>query len=179
MGEVTIPAHRYILACRSEYFRKIFTTKSEDLALLPGMTPTISIDNTNFEIFTQMLKFIYTDTCDLLTIGGTFKLSSKNGVKQGTSLLPDENGDVIEIEVNRKISAFEVYEKKRKKKGGKKTEDGAQKKDNVDQKPSQNPVRLLMDMAKKFGVKNLVKRYVKLYACLGLFQLIGSEGGVM
>ncbi len=139
-----------MLSLRSEYFRKIFMTKTEEM--LPDERPVVRIDNTNVDIFTQMLTFIYTDTCDLLSIGKTFKFDCKDGVSKEQYNLYYDDTALMDIEDGKRISAFEVYEKKRKKKS-----QGKEKaKPEVGQ--TRNPVKLLQEMAKKFGVKGLAKR---------------------
>ncbi len=139
-----------MLSLRSEYFRKIFMTKTEEM--LPDERPVVRIDNTNVDIFTQMLTFIYTDTCDLLSIGKTFKFDCKDGVSKEQYNLHYDDTALMDIEDDKRISAFEVYEKKRKKKS-----QGKEKaKPEVGQ--TRNPVKLLQEIAKKFGVKGLAKR---------------------
>ena len=85
----------------------------------------------------------------MLCLGKTFKFSQKNELIASKF---EEDMDLVEVEDGKRISAFEVYEKKRKKKGHGKEKEKPEKEGN------QNPVRLLKEMAKKFGVKNMVKR---------------------
>ena len=66
VGNNIIPAHQYILACRSEYFRKLFTERKEEP--LTGDKLKITIENMKYDMFMQMIKYVYTDTCDVLTI---------------------------------------------------------------------------------------------------------------
>ena len=67
--------------------------------------------------------------------------------------------DIPTQKAGKKISAFEVHEKgKKKKKGAAKGVQGIVE-TRQDGKPD-NPIKMFQDMAKKFGVKNLPKRLV-------------------
>ena len=111
-------------------------SKQYDPSLLPeGHKPVIGLDSANPDLVRQMLRYIYTDSCDLLRVGSQFKLISEEGV----------NGHVEK----------QNSEKGKKKKGGKGTEKGDGANGISGRK---NPVKLLQEMAKKYGVKNLTKR---------------------
>ncbi|CAL1279292.1 unnamed protein product [Larinioides sclopetarius] len=59
-------AHKYILASRSEYFKKQFSKEN-------CSNGSMTIDNMKSEAFEQVLKFIYTNHCDFLTNGSEVK----------------------------------------------------------------------------------------------------------
>lgn len=148
------------MSSRSDYFRNILVAnvKPQDI----GQRVTINIDDSaDNGLFLQMLKFIYTDTCDLLKIGKTFSVtqSQSQNARDGIDDI-HKKSDFIEItKSKKKMSAYEV--KKMKEKGG--GDGGIDNHSNKDQKQWQpNPVKMFQDMAKKFGVKTLVKRYLKL-----------------
>lgn len=61
VGKKEFPAHKYILASRSEFFRKQFSNDSQ--------MNLLNIENMKPEAFGQVLKFMYTNHCDFLTQG--------------------------------------------------------------------------------------------------------------
>ena len=162
--------HRYILACRSEYFRQLFTANTEqkededdDLH-----APHVHIDNADPEIFMQLLTFIYTDTCAYLTIGAKVDVertscsSSRNKEEEldsGVELIPRGTN----------ISAYAHNKKKKKDTKGPKKEG---KKEGV---PSENPLKKLHEMAKRFGVKQLAKRLDNVKLRDGYIQLVSGR----
>ncbi|XP_041354992.1 inhibitor of Bruton tyrosine kinase-like isoform X2 [Gigantopelta aegis] len=148
------PAHQYILASRSDHFRKFVFGLARQNTL--NDKPVIAIDDVQPEIMEQIIKFIYTDTCDLLTPGARFDhimspLKNKHGEKcfDVDSGISDES-DLITLEKKR-MSAYEVQLKK--KKAGKNVKD---KEDST--YTGRNPIKLLQEVAKKLGVKGLSKR---------------------
>ena len=149
-----MPAHQYILSYRSEFFRKIFTSKSEQY--LPGEKPTVVIENANPELFERLLTFIYTDTCDLLAIGKTFEWKRTGWEKESEEL--SDRSDFIEVGSPHKVSAFEVYSKRTGKKGVRKRDGEKEAVDETRSAGRWNPVKQLQELARKFGVKHLIKR---------------------
>ncbi len=148
---------------------------------MPGEKLKIAIENVNYEMFLQMLKYIYTDTCDVLTINARFHiggdLDSPSECTSDGSQSPrdiDIPVPVYEVSSGRQQSAFEVYQTQGKKKKGKKggaggggggKKEGGSGRDG-EKKPqsqqgqghSQNPVQNMKDLTKRFGVRNLAKR---------------------
>ena len=125
----------------------------------------VDIDCSHPHLFPQLLQFLYTDSCQLLRVGREVppNLTRGSSGTLGWEWSKDEeiwrsNGDgssdIINVDGQRKVSAFEVAAaKKRKKKDKeKKLEDGSTGR-------NENPVKLLQSMAKTFGVKSLAKRY--------------------
>ena len=52
-----IPAHKYILTSRSEFFKKALSFESSE----NGTTePVIDVGNVNIDLFQELIKFIYT-----------------------------------------------------------------------------------------------------------------------
>jgi hypothetical protein len=98
------------------------------------------------DIFDQLLKFIYTDTCDILTVGAKFELSKYFMEAENDEDLFDKMPETISSP--HKISAFEAVKKKRGSAG--KKEEKLTK--------SSNPVKMLQDLARKYGIKGLPKR---------------------
>ena len=160
VGSNIVPAHQYILAYRSEYFRKLFTENKEVSA--PAEKPKITIENVKYDMFIEMMKYIYTDTCGVLEIGTEVYV---DGDGQEHRIEKDKKipEPIFELRDGKKQAACEVYDKKRKRKSGKGEKKETQK--TASSRPnelrSKNPVALLRQMALRFGVKNLSKRYDK------------------
>ena len=119
--------------------------------------PVITIDDLQPEIMEQVLKFIYTDTCDLLIPGTRFDCEiSPVKNNHGEKCLGVDSGISDEFTSERKrISAYEVLRKKKKEKASK---DMSEKEEQA--YTGKNPIKLLQEVAKKLGVKGLSKRYV-------------------
>ena len=165
-----IPAHQFILSCRSDYFRKIFIESS-----ISGRDmPTVDLGSVNIDVFRQMLLYIYCDTCDMLTLGkklefsvpvnSSINSSSNSSCNVNNKASPDNCNNVIDVRENEKISAYEVREKQKKKsKKGSKKGAGLNGMTDVSQvvstgTQSKNPVTRLGDLGRQFGVKSLTKR---------------------
>ncbi|XP_061171196.1 inhibitor of Bruton tyrosine kinase-like isoform X2 [Saccostrea echinata] len=135
-------AHKFILLSRSDLFYKLIAevkrrSTEEDQT-------TLEIPDENPEIFQQMLNYIYTDSCDLLQVGTVFDFKSVLTEKDCNE--NDFDGDYLSSFKGK--SAFEVTQKKK----------GKEKKNMKTAMSEKDPVRLLQDNAKKFGVKGLAKR---------------------
>ena len=157
VGDQKWPAHLFILASRADYFRKHIpglATESDPSA----EKPVIEVTDVEPDVMEQLLKFIYTDTCDLLTIGSkvTFAHLDKRG--NGMGHRKDESHTITFD--GRAVSAFEVVQRGKKGKGGKEERSevkaGSRGKD---------VVKVLQEAARKFGVKGLSKRWVPV-SCL-------------
>ncbi|XP_071800881.1 inhibitor of Bruton tyrosine kinase-like [Asterias amurensis] len=168
VGHKTIAAHKYILALRSDYFRRLFlqtppsnTTPSNTMAVLPDEVHNVS-DKTDFQTLTHLLQYIYTDTCDVFSPGYPHNTPGVSLTSSGFNV-SDDFGNLTLNDHNRNRSAFGVYREERekggrkdgRKDGGKKTKKGGKKSDEID---AMVPVRNLIEVAKKFGVGSLVKR---------------------
>lgn len=126
IGNQYFPAHRFIIASKSSNFEKLFVDTKE-IVRLQGFHPLI---------FEQFLTFIYTNDCELLCFGECpekFKVLCEK----------HKDNEQIEqfLEVDGTKSAFEVYAKH------KNTDDS--------QSGGKNPIRMLQEMAKKFGCSTL------------------------
>ena len=157
VGDQKWPAHLFILASRADYFRKHIpglATESDPSA----EKPVIEVADVEPDVMEQLLKFIYTDTCDLLTIGSkvTFAHLDKRG--NGMGHRKDESHTITFD--GRAVSAFEVVQRGKKGKGGKEERSevkaGSRGKD---------VVKVLQEAARKFGVKGLSKRWAPV-SCL-------------
>ncbi|XP_042527052.1 inhibitor of Bruton tyrosine kinase [Dipodomys spectabilis] len=167
VGNRIFPAHKYVLAVRSDFFQKLFlsdSTTSSELTDVYRKDEDSSgchlfvVDKVHPDLFEYLLQFIYTDTCDFLTHG--FKprilLNKKSEEYQG-SLNTDVNKIKCYEDDNQK-SAYAVYKsnqahtiserQKSKLKSSKKGKSHGE----------DDPVRLLQNVAKKFGLSNLSSR---------------------
>ncbi|XP_077018441.1 inhibitor of Bruton tyrosine kinase isoform X2 [Tamandua tetradactyla] len=166
VGNRIFPAHKYILALRSVYFQKLFMSngttldftdvyrKDEDSA---GCHLFV-VEKVHPDLFGYLLQFIYTDTCDFLTHGykPRLNLNKKTEEYQGT---PNSHLNKMSChEHNNQKSALEVYEsnqappinerQKSKSKASKKGKSIGE----------DDPIRMLQNVAKKFGFSNLSSR---------------------
>ncbi|CAH1798653.1 unnamed protein product [Owenia fusiformis] len=145
----TIFAHKFILASRSEYFKKLFTSKTEEF--LTDAKTALTLENTSLDIFLQLLTFLYTDNCDLLTPGAIVTIAKQtHSNEKSNKAQPVE--DIPRSKNGKPISAHQYNQKLKKfsQKDGKVEE--------INKSKSSNPTKLLQEMAKRFGVKSLVKR---------------------
>lgn len=81
------PAHSYILASRCEFFRKQFQGSAG--SSLSGLT--IPVDGIKSAAFEQVLKYVYTDSCDFLT--ENFEVKRNASICQAM----DKISDLIDI----------------------------------------------------------------------------------
>ncbi|XP_032538507.1 inhibitor of Bruton tyrosine kinase isoform X1 [Chiroxiphia lanceolata] len=163
IGTRTYPVHKYILAVRSDFFRKLFVSSDNQLD-----TPDIYrkdedavgcdlyvIEKVHPDLFAYLLQFIYTDTCDLLTHGYKPKIPYKEKSEEyQNTLISNLSKMSFDENVNGK-SAFEIYrnnqvqvlneKQKSKSKKGKAGEEA-------------NLIKMLQSAAKKFGLSNLSGR---------------------
>ncbi|CAL4062948.1 unnamed protein product, partial [Meganyctiphanes norvegica] len=189
-GNRTFPAHSYILAFHSDFFRKKlinvtvpngnaehfdnFQEPLEEKRILkipPDVAP---------QVIEEILKYIYTGTCQLTRRGPCeFKLPvndgiSKESINPSTNWIP--NGDVSNK------SAFSVYkemgEKSKSNKNNKKNKKKANepKDETLINKPKQkdDPIRVVERVAKRFGLASMekeLKSYQLVDKCVQLRNL--------
>ncbi|KAE8603105.1 hypothetical protein XENTR_v10014218 [Xenopus tropicalis] len=165
VGTKIFPVHKYILALRSDFFGKLFSSgeincldfpevhqKGEDAA---GCDLFV-IEKIPPELFEYVLQFIYFDSCDMLLQGHKPKLRHKE--ENEDTILPTFQKMGFHEEIKGK-SAYEVYKNSRisaeneKQKG--KTKQSKKTKSICDET---SPVKLLQNTAKKFGLTNLISR---------------------
>ena len=107
----------------------------------------INIVDIHPQILEQLLKFVYTDSCDLLTVGAKFSLAEWNHTEDIFHMDIEAN---ITNAGDNKLSAFEVNQKHKK---GNKHETG-----DMPGQSRENPIKLLQESARKWGIKGLAKR---------------------
>lgn len=148
------PVHKYILVSRCANFPSLLvscSTGNNDMT-----APVLELSDIHPQILEQVLQYIYTDSCDLLTIGTEFVLlEDPERIHQKYEDIFDMevgDGDNVNGTINGKKSAYQVIQeqgKGRKGKGEKKRQQGPNER---------NPLKLLLDVARKWGVRGLVKR---------------------
>ncbi|XP_041418088.1 inhibitor of Bruton tyrosine kinase isoform X2 [Xenopus laevis] len=165
VGTKIFPAHKYILALRCDFFSKLFSSgeinsldfpevhqKGEDAA---GCDLFV-IEKIPPELFSHVLQFIYSDTCDMLLQGHKPKLWHKEENENTIICNFQKMGFREDIEGK---SAYEVYKNSRicaeneKQKG--KTKQSKKTRSIGDET---SPVKMLQNTAKKFGLSNLSSR---------------------
>ena len=167
VGSDRIAAHRFILANKSEYFRKLFYDRP------PNETPepvSIDLHGVSAPLFRQLLKFIYTDTCDLLMPGVAVAEvvpdctpAGKNGDavdELSYDLADDMSWNIIEPAHSKKksTSAYAVYQatKKTNKKVAK--QNANLKSVSAISGGAADPIQGLKELAKEYSIKELAKR---------------------
>lgn len=145
--------HKYILVNRCANFPSLLVNKSQTLNEMD--IPVIDLSDLHPQILEQLLQYVYTDTCDLLTVGAKFVLNKDHVKHEEMHVFHMDLEDFQDSDFssqNKKLSAFQVV------KQGK----GKKKHETVNAETSheaeRNPVKLLLDLAKKWGVKGLAKR---------------------
>ncbi|XP_008563178.1 PREDICTED: inhibitor of Bruton tyrosine kinase-like, partial [Galeopterus variegatus] len=162
VGNRIFPAHKYILAVRSDFFQKLFLSdgttleftdvyrKDEDSA---GCHLFV-VEKVHPDLFEYLLQFIYTDTCDFLTHGfqPRIYLNKKSEDCQGSlnshlnkMNCHEDGGQKSTFEVSKTNQIHTISERQKSKHKSKKGK-GVEEDD---------PVRMLQNVAKKFGFSNL------------------------
>lgn len=179
IGTRIFPAHKYILAMRSDFFRKLFVSDQDwldpadlyrkdeddvgcDLFVIEKLHP---------DLFMYLLQYIYTDSCDLLIHGHKPKMVYKEKMEEyQDTLISNLNKITIHGDVNKK-SAFEVYRNNQvhlvSEKQKSKPKSASRKCKRVGEEV--NLIKMLQVAAKKFGLDSLSSRCV--YFCSKPFGL--------
>ncbi|XP_070952911.1 inhibitor of Bruton tyrosine kinase isoform X2 [Macaca nemestrina] len=166
VGNRLFPAHKYILAVRSDFFQKLFLSdgstseftdiyrKDEDSA---GCHLFV-VEKVHPDMFEYLLQFTYTDTCDFLTHGFKPRIHLNKNPEEYQGTLNSHLNEVNFHEDDNQKSAFEVYKSNQAQ-----TVSERQKSKPKSCKKGKNireddPVRMLQTVAKKFGFSNLSSR---------------------
>lgn len=166
VGNRHFPAHKYILAVRSDFFQKLFLSDGSSLELTDVYQKDedaagchlFVVEKVHPDLFEYLLQFMYTDTCDLLTHGFKPRMIVKRKAEDCEGS-PDSHLHTVNCHVDDKQkSAFEVYRSnqahtlsERQKSKPKSSKKGKGVGDD-------DPVRMLQSVAKKFGLSNLSSR---------------------
>ncbi|XP_004399999.1 PREDICTED: inhibitor of Bruton tyrosine kinase [Odobenus rosmarus divergens] len=165
VGNRIFPAHKYILAVHSDFFQKLFLSdgtsldftdvyrKDEDSA---GCHLFV-VEKVHPDLFEYLLQFIYTDTCDFLIHGFTprINLNKKPEEYQGTM---NSHSNKMNCHEDNQKSAFEVYRSNQAQTVNEKQKSKPKSSNKGKSIGEDDPVRMLQNVAKKFGFSNLSSR---------------------
>ncbi|XP_036774688.2 inhibitor of Bruton tyrosine kinase isoform X2 [Manis pentadactyla] len=165
VGSRVFPAHKYILAVHSDFFQKLFLSdgttlggvdvyrKDEDSA---GCHLFV-VEKVHPDLFEYLLQFVYTDTCDFLIHGfkPRINLNKKPEEYQGT---PDSHLNKVNCHEDNQKSAFEVYRSNQAHIVSEKQKIKPKSSNKGKSVEEDDPVRMLQNVAKKFGFSNLSSR---------------------
>ena len=166
VGSRLFPAHKYILAVRSDFFQKLFLSdgtaldftdvyrKDEDSA---GCHLFV-VEKVHPDLFEYLLQFIYTDTCDFLTHGFKPRLNL-NRKPEGYLGTPNCHLNKMNSHEDNQKSAFEVYKSNQAHTISEKQKSKSKSSKKVKSVGEDDPVKMLQNVAKKFGFSNLSSRY--------------------
>ncbi|KAF4794726.1 Inhibitor of Bruton tyrosine kinase [Turdus rufiventris] len=182
IGTRMYPVHKYILAVRSDFFKKLFVSSDNQLD-----TPDIYrkdedavgcdlyvIEKVHPDLFAYLLQFIYTDTCDLLTHGYKPKIpyKEKSDEYQDT-LISNLSKMSFDENVNGK-SAFEIYRNNQVQVINEKQKNKSKKGKAGDEA---NLIKMLQSVAKKFGLSNLSGRLDGVRLENGKINVVNKKNG--
>ncbi|KAG9493705.1 hypothetical protein GDO78_001529 [Eleutherodactylus coqui] len=168
LGSQAFPAHKYILAMKCDHFRKLFLSADSNQADLLDIYQNgedsagcdlFVIEKVCPVLFSYILQFIYTDTCDMLVHGHKPRCIQKERIEENQDTIISNFQKVSFNEDLKGKSAYEVYtnnqicaeneKKKGKGKPYKKSKYGNEE---------NSPVKMLQTLAKKFGMSSLSSR---------------------
>ncbi|XP_023596163.1 inhibitor of Bruton tyrosine kinase isoform X3 [Trichechus manatus latirostris] len=166
VGNRIFPAHKYILAVRSDFFQKLFISDGTTLDFADVYRKDedsvgchlFVVEKVHPDLFEYLLQFVYTDTCDFLTHGYKPRIHLNKKPEEYQNAPNSHLNKMNCHEDNNQKSTFEVYKsnqaqtiserQKRKPKSSKKGKSVGE----------DDPVRMLQNVAKKFGFNNLSSR---------------------
>lgn len=155
VGTARFPAHQYIVASRCEVLEKRIAEQNTGNGI-----PVIEIIDMRADVFRQILQFIYINHCAILQPGECpIKIVPQSNVDDKDTASEEDQIEIDKILGSRdpnSISAFEVYSKKNYK--GKTNSTKQKSVTNV----TNNPVRLVQEAAKKFGLSLLSSELEKI-----------------
>lgn len=167
-GDRIFPAHKYILSMRSEFFRKQLLAEAgqgnEGDGEVKRSVDAVGCDllileKVSSELLEQALRFIYTDSCELLVHGArpTIPRLSQGSQQQLIHSLEELSlGGRSALEVYRSLSPSSPGEGDKPK--SKSAKSGKKGKGSGASEPSYNPVKMLQAVAKKLGLGGLSAR---------------------
>ncbi|NWZ44796.1 IBTK kinase, partial [Brachypodius atriceps] len=182
IGTRMYPVHKYILAVRSDFFKKLFVSSDNQLD-----TPDIYrkdedavgcdlyvIEKLHPDLFAYLLQFIYTDTCDLLTQGYKPKISYKEKSDEyQDTLISNLSKMSFDENVNGK-AAFEIYRNNQVQVINEKQKSKSKKGKAGDET---NLIKMLQSAAKKFGLSNLSGRLDGVRLENGKINVVNKKNG--
>ncbi|XP_042638178.1 inhibitor of Bruton tyrosine kinase [Orycteropus afer afer] len=166
VGNRLFPAHKYILAVRSDFFQKLFISDGTtlDFAEVYRKDEDSSgchlfvVEKVHPDLFEYLLQFIYTDTCDFLTHGYKPRIHLNKKQEEYQSTLNSHVNKMNCCEDNNQKSTFEVYESNQAQTTGERQKRKSKSSKKGKSVGEDDPVRMLQNVAKKFGFNNLSSR---------------------
>ncbi|XP_064025549.1 inhibitor of Bruton tyrosine kinase isoform X1 [Pogoniulus pusillus] len=183
IGTRTYPLHKYILAMRSDFFRKLFASsdgradaadvyrKDEDAV---GCDLYV-LEKVHPDLFTYLLQFIYTDTCDLLTHGYKPKLLPKGKAEELQDTLISNLSKMSFDDNVHAESAFDIYRSNQVQVMNEKQRSKSKKGRVVGEEASL--IKMLQSAAKKFGLSNLSGRLDGVRLENGKINVVNKKNG--
>ncbi|XP_027638479.2 inhibitor of Bruton tyrosine kinase isoform X3 [Falco biarmicus] len=183
IGTRTYPVHKYILAVRSDFFKKLFVASDNQLD-----TPDVYrkdedavgcdlyvIEKVHPDLFAYLLQFIYTDTCDLLTHGYKPKILHEGKSEEyEDTLISNLSKMSFDENINGK-SAFEIYRNNQVQVLNEKQKSKSKKGKVVGEEA--NLIKMLQSAAKKFGLSNLSGRLDGVRLENGKINVVNKKNG--
>ncbi|NXY90159.1 IBTK kinase, partial [Alcedo cyanopectus] len=183
IGTRTFPVHKYILAARSDFFKKLFLSSDSQLD-----TPDVYrkdedavgcdlyvIEKVHPDLFAYLLQFIYTDTCELLTHGYKPKILHKGKSEEyQDTLISNLSKMSFDDSVHGK-SAFEIYKKNQVQVLNEKQKSKSKKGKVAGEEA--NLIKMLQSAAKKFGLSNLSGRLDGVRLENGKINVVNKKNG--
>ncbi|KAI5279077.1 Inhibitor Of Bruton Tyrosine Kinase [Manis pentadactyla] len=165
VGSRVFPAHKYILAVHSDFFQKLFLSDGTTLGVVDVYRKDedsagchlFVVEKVHPDLFEYLLQFVYTDTCDFLIHGfkPRINLNKKPEEYQGT---PDSHLNKVNCHEDNQKSAFEVYRSNQAHIVSEKQKIKPKSSNKGKSVEEDDPVRMLQNVAKKFGFSNLSSR---------------------
>ncbi|NWI98718.1 IBTK kinase, partial [Crypturellus undulatus] len=182
IGTRIYPVHKYILAVRSDFFKKLFVSSDNQLDA-PDVyrkdedavgCDLYVIEKVHPDLFAYLLQFIYTDTCDLLTHGYKPKIIRKEKSEEYQDVLISNLSKMSFDEENGK-SAFEIYRNNQVQVISEKQKSKTKKGKVVGEEV--NLIKMLQSIAKKFGLSNLSGRLDGVRLENGKINIVNRKNG--
>lgn len=166
IGSRLFPAHKYILAVRSDFFQKLFLSDGTALDFTDVYRKDedstgchlFVVEKVHPDLFECLLQFIYTDTCDFLTHGFKPRLNL-NRKPEGYPSTPNCHSNKMNSHEDNQKSAFEAYKSNQAHTISEKQKSKSKSSKKVKSVGEDDPVKMLQNVAKKFGFSNLSSRY--------------------
>ncbi|XP_077162028.1 inhibitor of Bruton tyrosine kinase isoform X1 [Paroedura picta] len=187
VGARVFPVHKYILAMRSDFFRKLFIS-DHDWLDSPDLyrkeeddigCDLFVIEKLHPDLFMYLLQYIYTDSCDLLICGHMPKMIYKEKTEEyQDTLISNFNKITVHEDINKK-SAFEVYRSNQAQlvnETQKSKPKSASKKGKVVGEEV-NLIKMLQAAAKKFGLDSLSSRLDGVRMRNGRISVVNKKNG--
>ncbi|KAM3931295.1 inhibitor of Bruton tyrosine kinase [Leptodactylus fuscus] len=167
LGSQAFPAHRYILAMKCDFFRKLFFAAECNQADLPDIYQNgedsagcdlFVIEKVSPILFSYILQFVYTDTCDMLVQGHKPRVVQKEKAEENEDAIISDFQKISLHEDVKGKSAFEVYRNNQICADNKKKSKMKLSKKSKYVSEEGSPVKMLQNLAKKFGMSSLSSR---------------------